>query len=321
MRIGYFLASEEFDPRAMVRQAQLAQDHGMSGLWISDHFHPWTGEQGQSPFVWTTLGAVVQATHLPIATAVTCPIMRIHPAIIAQAAATVGVLSEGRFTLGLGSGEALNEHILGDPWPSADVRLAMLEESVEVIRALFSGEVVDHDGTYYRVEHARLYTLPAEPVPVFISGFGPKAASLAGRIGDGFINTKPDADLVAAFRDNGGRGKPMQAGLKVCWAPSAEEGLETAHRVWGTSALPGELSQVLPTPEHFEQAVTLVKPEMLEGSAPCGPDPQPYVETIRKYADAGFDELYIEQIGPRQEEFFEFFVKELEPALGATVAS
>jgi G6PDH family F420-dependent oxidoreductase len=315
MRIGYFLASEEYGPVELVRQGRLAEDHGMTSVWISDHFHPWNDEQGESSFVWTTIGALAQATQLSITTAVTCPTVRIHPAIIAQAAATAGALAPGRFRLGLGSGEALNEHIFGDPWPSIDVRLDMLEEAVEVIRELFTGEVVRHRGEHYDVDHARLYTLPENPVPIYLSGFGPASAKVAGRIADGFINTKPDAELVRAFQDAGGRGKPTSAGMKVCWAPTKEQGVETAHRVWANEELPGELAQVLPNPEHFEQASELVTPDMVAQSVPCGPDPQPYVEQIKKYADAGFDELHIQQIGPDQEEFFTFFAKELQPLL------
>jgi G6PDH family F420-dependent oxidoreductase len=315
MRLGYFLSSEEFPGRELVRQAQLAEDHGFEGLWISDHFHPWSNEQGNSPFVWTVLGAVVQATALTIGTAVTCPTVRLHPAIVAQAAATVGAMSHGRFTLGVGSGEALNEHILGDRWPAADTRLDMLEEAVQVIRELFTGEVVDHVGDYYEVEHARIYELPEQPVPIYVSGFGPKSAALAGRIGDGFINTKPDQELVAAFRDAGGIGKPMQAGTKVCWARSKEEGTETAFRYWKNDALPGELAQVLPTPEHFEQASSLVTPDMIAESMATGPDPKEVVESIKKYEAAGFDELYIQQIGPEQDDFFRFFEKEVVPLL------
>src|SRR3954451_15887755 len=174
VKLGYFLSCEEFDPPELVRQARLAEDHGFEALWISDHFHPWLAEQGNSPFVWSVIGAISQATSLPISTAVTCPTTRIHPAIIAQAAATSAVLTGGKFTLGVGSGEALNEHVVGHRWPSADVRLDMLEEAVEVIRALWTGEVVEPHGRSYTVEHARLYTLPDSPPPLFVSGFGPK---------------------------------------------------------------------------------------------------------------------------------------------------
>jgi G6PDH family F420-dependent oxidoreductase len=315
MRIGYALSCEEFGPSDLLEQARLAEDHGLEALWISDHFHPWNNAQGNSPFVWTMLGAIVQTTSLPVATAVTCPTVRVHPAIIAQAAATVGALSNGRFTLGVGSGEALNEHVLGDRWPAADARLEMLEEAIHVIRELFSGEVINHVGDYYEVEHARIYTLPENPVPIFLSGFGPKSAALAGRIGDGYMSTTPDAELVAAFREAGGAGKPTQAGTKFCWAPTEDQGTETAHRLWANGGLPGELAQVLPTPEHFEQASSLVTLEMIAESLPTGPDPQKYVETIKKYETAGFDELYIEQIGPDQQEFFDFFAKEVRPLI------
>jgi G6PDH family F420-dependent oxidoreductase len=191
----------------------------------------------------------------------------------------------------------------------------MLEEAIGVIRELFTGDVVRHRGEHYDVDHARLYTLPEEPVPIYMSGFGAKSAQLAGRIADGFINTKPDPDLVAAFQDGGGRGKPMAAGMKVCWAPTKEQGVETAHRVWANEELPGELAQVLPYPENFAQANELITPDMVAQSVPCGPDPEPYLEQITAYADAGFDELHIQQIGPDQDEFFTFFAKELEPLI------
>src|SRR5919199_6585159 len=178
VKFGYFLSSEEFGPRDLVEQAQMAQRAGFEALWISDHFHPWTDEQGNSPFMWSVIGGLSQATSLPVTTAVTCPTMRIHPAIIAQAAATSKAMLNGRFSLGIGTGEALNEHIFGDPWPSTDTRLEMLEEAIEVIRLLWEGGTKDHEGRHYYVENARLYTLPAEPPPILVSGFGPKATRL-----------------------------------------------------------------------------------------------------------------------------------------------
>src|SRR4051795_11430526 len=192
MQIGYFLSCEEFDPRDLVEQAKRAEAAGFHALWISDHYHPWNDEQGHSAFVWSVIGALSQATSLPVATAVTCPTIRIHPAIIAQAAATSAVLHEGRFTLGVGSGEALNEHILGEHWPEADVRLEMLEESVEVMRRLWEGGQRSHRGRHYTVENARVYDLPESPVPILVSGFGPKAIRLAARIGDGYVTMSPD---------------------------------------------------------------------------------------------------------------------------------
>jgi G6PDH family F420-dependent oxidoreductase len=313
-KLGYFLSSEEFDAPELVRQAKLAEDHGFEALWISDHFHPWLAEQGNSPFVWSVIGAVSQATSLPISTAVTCPTIRVHPAIVAQAAATSAVLTGGRFTLGVGSGEALNEHVFGDRWPSADVRLEMLEEAIEVIRALWTGEVVEHHGKHYTVEHARLYSLPDRPPPLYVSGFGPKSATLAGRIGDGFVCTKPDQDLIQAFRDAGGAGKPMQAGTKVCYGPDPDRARETAHRIWRNEGLPGELAQVLPTTEHFQQASELVKPEDMV--TPVGPDPDTHVAALKKFLDAGYDELYVQQIGPDQDAFFDFYGSKVLPALG-----
>src|SRR5205085_2178462 len=178
-----FLSCEEFGPRELVRQARLAQAAGFERLWISDHFHPWNAEQGNSPFVWSVIGALSEAVSLPVTTAVTCPTVRIHPAIIAQAAATAAVQLEGRFTLGVGSGEALNEHILGDPWPSVGIRLAMLEEAVQLIRLLHRGESVSFHGTFYEVQDAQIFTRPADPVPIYVSGFGPQATELAARIG------------------------------------------------------------------------------------------------------------------------------------------
>jgi G6PDH family F420-dependent oxidoreductase len=310
---GYFLSCEEFGPRELVRQAEQAADAGFERLWISDHYHPWNDTQGQSPFVWSVIGALSQAVSLPVTTAVTCPTVRIHPAVLAQAAATAAVQLDGRFTLGVGSGEALNEHILGDPWPDADVRLEMLEEAVDVIRLLHQGGSRSHRGKHYTVENARVYTLPEQPVPIYVSAFGPKAARVAGRIGDGFVCVMPDADLLRTYREAGGKG-PAQGGFKVCHAPSVDEGLETAHRIWPNEGLPGELAQVLPQPTHFEQASQLVTPDML--SLPTGPDPEPYVQHVKSFVDAGFDEVYVAQIGPRQEEFFQFWRDKVAPQLG-----
>jgi G6PDH family F420-dependent oxidoreductase len=300
-----------------VRQARLAEDHGFSGLWISDHYHPWNEAQGESTFVWSVIGALSQATErLPVTTAVTCPTVRIHPAIIAQAAATSALLLPGRFVLGVGSGEALNEHILGDHWPDADTRLEMLEESIEVMRKLWQGGFVKHDGQHYIVENARVYSLPDEPPPVYVSGFGPKSIALAGRIGDGYCTVGPDAEAVQQFRSQGGGDKPVQGGLKVCYGPDEAEALKTAHERWPNEGLPGELAQILPMPAHFEQACELVTEEMVAESVPCGPDLDKHVEMIRKYADAGFDELYIQQIGPRQDEFFAAYAEHVLPKFG-----
>src|SRR5688572_5942934 len=289
MRIGYFLSSEEYTPAELIEQARLAEDAGFDGLWISDHYHPWVDAQGQSPFVWSMIGALSQVTRLPVTTAVTAPIMRIHPAVLAQAAATSAVLHEGRFVLGVGSGEALNEHILGDAWPRAGVRLEMLEEAVEVMRKLWAGGFVDHDGEHYVVENARIYTLPETPPKVYVSGFGPKAIDLAARIGDGFVSVKPEAADVKRFRSNGGGRKVAQGGFKACWAPTADQALDIAYEKWPNAGVPGELSQVLPSPKHFEQAGTLVTRDQIREAFVCGPEAGPQLEMIGKYVDAGYD--------------------------------
>jgi G6PDH family F420-dependent oxidoreductase len=320
MQIGYFLSCEEYSPSELIEQARLAEQAGFESLWISDHFLPWNDEQGQSPFVWSMIGAISQVCSLPITTAVTCPTVRIHPAIIAQAAATSAVVTGGKFTLGVGSGEALNEHIVGARWPKTDVRLDMLDEAVQVMRELWKGGFVDHHGPHYTVEHARIYTLPHEPVPVHISGFGPKSAKLAGRIGDGYVTTHPDTELIETFRKAGGAGKPMQAGYKVCWAPDEETGARTAHRIWPNEGLPGELAQTLPSPRHFEQASSLVTLESTREAMACGNDVDRHVEVFRPYAEAGFDNIHISQIGGGEKDtnyegFFAFYRDQVLPRL------
>lgn len=314
-RFGYFLASEEFTPAELLEQARAAEQAGFTCLAISDHYHPWTDEQGQSPFVWSMIGALAQTTSLPVTTFVTCPTVRMHPAVNAQAVATSGVLTGNRFRFGVGSGEALNEHVLGDTWPAVDVRLEMLEEAVQVVRSLLSGDEVTHRGKHYTVENARLYTVPDEPVPIYVSGFGPKAAALAGRIGDGFVTMTPDADLVEQFRRAGGGRKPALGGMKVCWGTDRDDAVKTAHRLWPTQFLPGELGQVLPDPAHFEQASTLVTEEAVADGMVCGDDVDEHVRAVSAYVDAGFDEVYVGQIGPDQQGFFDFYRSDVLPRL------
>ncbi|GHG98287.1 LLM class F420-dependent oxidoreductase [Streptomyces rubradiris] len=312
---GYFLAAEEHDPAALIEQARMAEQAGFQALWISDHYHPWNDAQGQSAFVWSVIGALSQAVSLPVETAVTCPTVRIHPAVLAQAAATSAVLTGGRFRLGVGTGEALNEHILGDRWPPARVRLEMLEEAVEVMRRLFTGEEVSHHGTHYTVENARLYTVPDEPVPIDISAFGPKALSLASRVGDGFITMTPDPEMVGRFREGGGGTKPVSGGTKVCYGTDREACVRTVHRLWYNELLPGEMGQVLPSPRHFEQLHELVTEDMVREKVVCGDDADQHVSTLRAFADAGFDRIYVNQIGPDQRGFFDFYRTKVLPQL------
>lgn len=313
--IGYALACEEFGPKELVRQARMAEEAGFERLWISDHFHPWTSEQGNSPFVWSVIGALSEATSLPIITGVTCPTMRTHPAIIAQAAATVAVQTEGRFVLGVGTGEALNEHIFGDRWPPAKVRQDMLAEAIGIIRELHQGERVFHHGQHYTVEDAQLFTLPEQPVPIYVSAYGPMAARRAGKLGDGLCITKPDPSPINIFRDNGGENKPVTAGMKVCWAGSEEDGVRTAHRLWASEQLPGQTNQNLSRVQDFEQLISLVTPDMVRKAVPCGPDAGKHIEGVRAFLDAGVDEVYVQQIGSNHEEFFEAWSSKVLPQL------
>ena len=221
--IGYAMSSEEHPPNDLVRHARRAEEVGFTYALISDHFHPWVDAQGQSPFVWGVIGGIAEATErLRLGTGVTCPMIRTHPAIIAHAAATAGSMMEGRFFLGVGSGENLNEHILGDHWPAPDERLEMLEEAIEVIRLLWQGGYQTHRGKHYTVENARLYTLPDEPPEIMVAASKPLAAELAGRLGDGFIGTAPEAEIVEKFESAGGAGKPKFGQVACCWAETIE---------------------------------------------------------------------------------------------------
>ncbi len=315
LEIGYLLSSEEHGPSRLLEIADAAVGRGFDSFIVTDHFHPWIAEQGHSPMVWTVLGALAaQHPDVGLGTGVSCPTTRIHPAVIAQAAATTALLCGGRFFLGVGTGENLNEHICGDRWPPWDERAASLEEAVELIRALWSGDTITSRGRFHRVEDARIFDHPDAPVPIFVSGFGPKGIDLAARIGDGFVSTAPDAEGLARYRSEGGRG-PAVGFAKVCWAADEDEARATVHRLWPTSGLPGELNQELRTVAHFEQAVSTVDESTAVGPKPVGPDPDPYVKLIRTFADAGFDEVYLGQIGDDEDGFLDFFDQAVRPAL------
>ncbi|MFL5771345.1 MAG: TIGR03557 family F420-dependent LLM class oxidoreductase [Chloroflexota bacterium] len=322
--LGYSLSSEEHPPLDLVRNAQRAEALGFEYASISDHFHPWIDAQGHSPFVWSVLGAIAQGTsRLRVVTGVTCPTFRIHPAIVAQAAATVAAMMPGRFQLGVGSGEALNEHITGMRWPPYEKRAAMLEEAVAIIRELWAGDVVNHDGEHFTVENARIYTLPDEPPPVYVAAAGPEAAELAGRVGDGLICSSEDAEVVRRFdatpKSGGGTGRggarPHYLQVSVCWAKDEAEARRIAHRQWPIAGLRGEMSQILPTPTHFEQAAKMVSEEDISKGIVCGPDPDKHLEAIQSGIDAGYDHIHIGQVGPDQEGFFRFYEREVLPKL------
>ena len=314
---GCTLSSEEHAPIDLVDNARKAEEAGFSFVSISDHFHPWVSAQGHSPFVWSVLGAIGMATEtIEVGVGVTCPTIRIHPAIVAHASATTSLLLGDRFFLGVGSGEALNEHVLGDRWPVVEERLAMLEEAVEIIRELWTGDTVDHHGDFYDVENAKLFDPPEQPPRIVVSGFGPQAIDLAARIGDGYWGHAPERENVQRFLDGGGTG-PRYAQLNLCWASNEDDARKTVHEIWPNGAIPGQLSQDLPTWTHFEQAAELVTIDDATKSIPCGPDPEPILESVQEFVDAGFDHLYFHQVGPDQDGFFGFWVDELQPALSS----
>jgi G6PDH family F420-dependent oxidoreductase len=316
LEMGYALSSEEHTPSDLVRYARRAEEGGFTFALISDHYHPWIDRQGQSPFVWAVVGAIAQTTQrLVLGTGVTCPTMRIHPAIIAQAAATAAAMMPGRFFLGVGTGENLNEHILGDRWPAHDMRQEMLEEAVELIRLLWQGKALTYRGVHYTVENARIYTLPERLPPILVAASGPHAAEAAGRIGEGLITTAPEAELVKQFQAAGGAGKPAYGQLTVCWAEDEATARRIAYEYWPTAAVRGELSQELPTPAHFEQAAKMVHEEDVAQAIICGPDPERHIAAVQEFVAAGYDHVYIHQIGPNQEGFFRFYERDVLPKL------
>lgn len=314
--LGYMLSSEEHGPRALVRNARAAEEAGFDFAIISDHFHPWVDAQGHSPFVWSVIGGIAETTsRIKLGTGVTCPTVRIHPAIVAQAAATAAAMMPGRFFLGVGTGENLNEHVLGDRWPNAAVRRDMLEEAIEVMRSLWEGGFKNHRGRYFTVENARIYSLPEEPPPIAVAGAGPKAAKMAGRLADAFMTTAPNKEVLDMFDEAGGKGKPRYGQLDVCWAADESEARRTAYKIWPNSAIKGELGQELPLPRHFEQAAAMVSEDDVAEAVICGPDPERHLEAIREYIDAGFDHVWIHQIGPDQDGFLNFYKTEILPRL------
>ena len=316
VRFGYALSSEEHRPADLVRNAAMAEETGFAFAMISDHYHPWVDAQGHSPFVWTVLGGIARETsHLEVGTGVTCPMIRIHPAVIAQAAATTADLFEGRFFFGIGTGENLNEHILGDHWPPYAERREMLIESVEIMRGLWKGKLFSHRGEHYVVENARLYTVPADSPRVMVAASGPESGEVAGEIGDGLVVTSPQQEVIEAFRTAGGTDKPIFGQVTGCWAASEDEGAGTMHRIWPNAGITGDLSQELPLPMHFEQAASNVTPEMLAEKMPVGPAPDAWIEAAREMVDAGVDHVYFHQVGPDQEGFFDFYRRERQPEL------
>jgi coenzyme F420-dependent glucose-6-phosphate dehydrogenase len=314
VEVGYSFSSEEHSPADLVRNARLAEDAGFGFGLISDHIHPWIDAQGHSAFVWSVIGAIGQSTEqFRIGTGVTCPLIRVHPAIVAHAAATCACLMPGRFFLGVGTGENLNEHVLGAKWPAADERLEMLEEAVEVMRLLWEGGYQTHRGRHYTVENLRIFDLPEEPIEIAVAAMQPTAAELAGRIGDALVNVAPKKEIVEKFEEGGGKGKPRYGKVTVCWAASREEARKIAFEAWPNALVEGSASQELPLASDFQELVQGREPEELEGTLTLGPDPDEYLEQLREYEQAGYTHAYIHQLGRDQEGFLRFAREELLP--------
>ncbi len=315
-KLGYKLMSEEHGPADLVRNVKRAEEAGFAFAAISDHFSPWLEEQGHAPLAWPVLGAAAHATRrIGLMTAVTCPIMRYHPAIIAQGAATIGLLSEDRFTLGLGAGERLNEHIVGVGWPGRVERHERLAEATDIIQGLLAGDLTNYRGRHFTLDHARLFDRPERKPAVVIAAGGVRAARLAAEKADGLIATEPRADLIESFVSAGGSG-PRYAEVAMCYARREADARKTAHHYFRWSLAGWPVMAEMPDTEGFAAASRHVSPEAVAKQISCGPSPEHHLEAIDRYVKAGFDHIILVQIGPEQSAFIEFFERELAPVLG-----
>ncbi|MCZ9347882.1 LLM class F420-dependent oxidoreductase [Streptomyces sp. TRM76130] len=317
VQFGYTMMTEQAGPRELVGHVVRAEEAGFDFSVTSDHYFPWLRSQGHSPYAWGVLGAAAQATRrIPLMTYVTCPTMRYHPAVVAQKAATLQELSEGRFRLGLGSGENLNEHVVGRRWPTADVRHEMFEEAVEIIRALFDGGHVNYRGKHFDVESAKLWDLPGTPPPIGMAVSGERSCALAGRLADLVIATEPKPELLDSFDRHGGTGKPRVGQLPVSYDPDRDTAIRRAHDQFRWFGLGWKVNAELPHPDSFAAATRFVTPDDVADSIPCGDDPDAFVEAVRPYAEAGFTEIALVQIGGEsQPAFLDWSEKTLLPAL------
>ena len=317
VHVGYTMMCEQAGPRQLVRDAHMAEDVGFEFAVISDHYSPWLEVQGHAPYAWSVLGAAAQATsQIPLMTYVTCPIRRYHPAVVAQKAATMALLSDGRFTLGLGAGENLNEHVVGGGWPPVDVRHEMLVEAVEIIRKLWAGGYVRYEGTHFQVESAKLWDLPDEPPPIGIAVSGPRSCRLAGEHGDALIGVEPRPEFGRTFDEHGGAGKPRIGQLAVSYDTDTEAAKERAHTEFRWFTGGWKVMAELPGPSAFDAAGRFVRREDVARQIPCGPDVEAYTDAVRSFVDAGFSHVVLVQVGgSHQEEFLRWSEKELLPAL------
>jgi G6PDH family F420-dependent oxidoreductase len=315
MRIGFKLIAEAYSPTEIVAQAVRAEEAGFDFVEVSDHFHPWVSEHEHSGFAFSMLAAIAaRTTAIELATGVTCPFLRYHPAVVAQMAATTALLSDGRFTLGVGAGERLNEHVVGRGWPAVTTRHGMLREALEIIRLLWSGGYQSYDGKYLQLEDARVFDLPDEPPIIAVAAGGKEAAQLAAGYGDALFTTEPDADLVSAYQKAGGTGR-RYAEVPLAWAQSEDEAAESARRLFRFGVTGWKVQSELPNPVNFDAATTLVTADHLREQFGCGPDVARHVQVAKQFTEAGYDHLALLNAGPDMNGFFDFFRTDLGPAL------
>jgi G6PDH family F420-dependent oxidoreductase len=311
MRIGYKLATEGFGPKELIRQAVLAEQAGFDFVEMSDHYHPWVEAQGHSAFTWSLLSAIAMKTErIGLATGVTCPSVRYHPAIIAQAAATLAIISDGRFTLGVGAGERLNEHVTGLGFPARQVRHERLREALEIIRLLWQGGYRSYDGRHLKLEDARVFDLPAELPVIAVAASGPESARIAAELGDGLFAVEPDADLVGTWHGLGGHG-PAYGEMPLAWAQDEDKAVAAVLEKNAFTLTGWKVMAELPNPVNFEAVTALVTQDQIREQFACGPDPERHLDIARRFAGAGFDHLVALNAGPDPDGFMDFFASEL----------
>ena len=318
MRLGYTLMSEQSGPRELVVHAAGAERAGFDFEVISDHYFPWLDEMGHSPYAWSVLGAVTQVTErVELMTYVTCPLMRYHPAVVAQKAATIDLLSDGRFTLGLGAGENLNEHVVGRGWPAVNVRHEMLEEALTIINALFDGGYVDFAGDHYRVDSAKVWDLPQNPVPIGVAVSGRQSIETFAPLADHLIAVEPEAELVHQWDRAHTKPHSRKIGqLPVCWGQDRDASIARAHELFRWFGGGWKVNAELPGPSGFAGASQFVTQDDVADSIPCGPDLDAIVKAVREFEDAGFTDVALVQIGDEsQHDFLQVAERELLPAL------
>ncbi|MEU8072912.1 MULTISPECIES: TIGR03557 family F420-dependent LLM class oxidoreductase [unclassified Micromonospora] len=311
MRIGYKLASEAFGPRELIRQAVRAEEAGFDFVEMSDHYHPWLEAQGHSCFTWSALGAIAaRTTTLGLATGVTCPSVRYHPAIVAQAAATMALISDGRFTLGVGAGERLNEHVVGQGFPSVRGRHERLREALEIIRLLWQGGYRSYDGRHLHLEDARIWDLPEQPPVIAVAASGRESAGLAAELGTGLFATEPKSSIVDQYRNAGGQG-PRYAEVPMAWAADEESAVRAARETSRWAVTGWKVMSELPNPVNFDAATTWVEDHHIRQQFSVGPDAEPHVAKARTYVEAGFDHIVLQNAGPDPDGFLDFCAGDL----------